>query len=87
MTEGGARRVATAPMARSQANENFALTSFLYGGNADYIDELYARYEKDPASVEAEWGAFFKELKDEKRTRPEERRRPVLEPGELADRR
>ncbi|MCB8840600.1 2-oxoglutarate dehydrogenase E1 component [Aurantimonas sp. VKM B-3413] len=55
-------------MARSQANENFALTSFLYGGNADYIDELYARYEQDPASVAAEWGEFFKELKDEKRT-------------------
>ena len=51
-------------MSRSQANDHFALTSFLYGGNADYIDELYARYEADPASVDAEWGAFFKGLGD-----------------------
>ncbi|MEX6508314.1 2-oxoglutarate dehydrogenase E1 component [Jiella sp. M17.18] len=55
-------------MARNQANENFALTSFLYGGNADYIEELYAQYEADPSSVDAGWGDFFKELKDEKRT-------------------
>ena len=27
-------------MARNPANETFALTSFLYGGNADYIEEL-----------------------------------------------
>ncbi|MCQ8783555.1 2-oxoglutarate dehydrogenase E1 component [Mangrovibrevibacter kandeliae] len=54
-------------MARNQANDLFASTSFLYGGNADYIEELYARYETDPASVEGEWADFFKELKDEKR--------------------
>src|SRR6202030_1026743 len=29
-----------------------------------YIDEIYARYEKDPASVDAEWQDFFKSLKD-----------------------
>ncbi|MAU97234.1 MAG: 2-oxoglutarate dehydrogenase E1 component [Fulvimarina sp.] len=51
-------------MSRSQANDHFALTSFLYGGNADYIEELYAAYEEDPASVDAEWGAFFKGLGD-----------------------
>ncbi|TFF17594.1 2-oxoglutarate dehydrogenase E1 component [Jiella endophytica] len=51
-------------MSRNPANETFALTSFLYGGNADYIEELYAQYEEDPASVDAEWGAFFKELGD-----------------------
>ncbi len=41
-------------------------TSFLYGGNADYVEDLYARYEADPASVDAEWQAFFKSLKDER---------------------
>ena len=51
-------------MSRSQANDHFALTSFLYGGNADYIEELYAAYEADPSSVDAEWGAFFKGLGD-----------------------
>ena len=25
-------------------------TSFLYGGNSSYIEELYARYLTDPAS-------------------------------------
>ena len=39
-------------MSRQDANANFALTSFLDGANATYIDELYARYEKDPSSVE-----------------------------------
>ena len=53
-------------MARNQANETFALTSFLYGGNADYIEDLHARYETDPSSVPAEWSDFFKELKDDR---------------------
>ena len=46
-------------MSRQDANAAFALTSFLYGGNAAYIEDLYARYEADPASVDAEWQAFF----------------------------
>ena len=52
-------------MSRQDANAAFALTSFLYGGNADYIDELYARYEADPQAVDAQWQAFFASLKDE----------------------
>jgi 2-oxoglutarate dehydrogenase E1 component len=51
-------------MSRQDANAAFARTSFLYGGNAAYIEDLYARYEKDPAAVDAAWSAFFKELKD-----------------------
>ncbi|MGH6665780.1 MAG: 2-oxoglutarate dehydrogenase E1 component, partial [Pseudolabrys sp.] len=53
-------------MSRQDANAAFARTSFLYGGNADYIEDLYAKYEKDPAAVDAEWGQFFKSLKDDK---------------------
>ena len=45
-------------------NDVFALTSFLYGGNADYIEELYAAYETDPNSVNAEWRDFFANLGD-----------------------
>lgn len=53
-------------MARQdQANDQFSLTSFLYGGNADYIDALYAAYEDDPASVDPEWRDFFAALKDD----------------------
>src|SRR6202046_1267856 len=51
-------------MSRQDANAAFALTSFLYGGNADYIDDLYARYEADPRSVDDEWQTFFQSLKD-----------------------
>src|SRR5215471_1163780 len=51
-------------MSRQDANSAFARTSFLYGGNADYIDKLYARYEADPQAVDAQWQLFFAELKD-----------------------
>jgi len=52
-------------MSRQDANTAFARTSFLYGANAPYIEDLYARYEVDPGSVDAEWQAFFQSLKDE----------------------
>jgi 2-oxoglutarate dehydrogenase E1 component len=52
-------------MSRQDANAAFALTSFLYGGNAGYVDDLYARYEADPKAVDAEWQAFFRSLKDD----------------------
>jgi 2-oxoglutarate dehydrogenase E1 component len=51
-------------MSRQDANAAFALSSFLQGTNATYIDEIYARYENDPSSVDAEWQEFFKSLKD-----------------------
>src|SRR5216683_955582 len=51
-------------MSRQDANAAFARTSFLYGGNADYLEDLYARYEADPKAVDAEWQAFFESLKD-----------------------
>ena len=52
-------------MSRQDANAALARTSFLYGGNAAYIEDLYARYESDPKSVDEEWQAFFRSLKDE----------------------
>ena len=51
-------------MSRQDANAAFALSSFLQGTNAAYIDDLYARYEQDPASVDTDWQEFFKSLKD-----------------------
>jgi 2-oxoglutarate dehydrogenase E1 component len=53
-------------MSRQDANAAFASTSFLYGGNAGYVDDLYARYEADPNAVDAQWQAFFQSLKDER---------------------
>ena len=52
-------------MSRQDANAAFARTSFLYGGNAAYIEDLYAKYEGDPAAVDAEWREFFENLKDQ----------------------
>lgn len=40
--------------------------NFLYGTNADYIENLYAQYQKDPTSVNKEWGDFFANLHEEK---------------------
>ena len=51
-------------MARQDQNEAFLLTSFLYGGNADYIDALYARYKTDPKGVDPSWAEFFDNLAD-----------------------
>src|SRR3954463_10796647 len=53
-----------ASMSRQDANAAFALSSFLQGTNAAYIDEIYARYEQDPNSVDPEWQEFFRGLKD-----------------------
>ncbi|MDP3526289.1 MAG: 2-oxoglutarate dehydrogenase E1 component [Hoeflea sp.] len=53
-------------MARNdEANDIMAETSFLYGGNAPYIEDMYARFQDNPGSVPAEWQAFFAELKDD----------------------
>ena len=53
-------------MSRQDANSAFARTSFLYGGNAAYIEHMASRHESDPASVGAEWQEFFQSLKDPK---------------------
>ncbi len=34
-------------------------TSFLYGANSDFIEELYTRYLRDPQSVDPSWQNFF----------------------------
>ena len=49
----------------ARQDETTALTSFLYGGNAAYIEDLYARYQANPSSVDAEWQGFFTALGDD----------------------
>jgi 2-oxoglutarate dehydrogenase E1 component len=51
-------------MAKSTDNDIFLKTSFLYGGNATYLEELQSRYEQDPSSVDEGWRSFFAELKE-----------------------
>src|SRR5436305_6249238 len=52
-------------MTRQDFNQALLQTSFLYGGNAAYIEELQALYEKDPASVEPGWREFFAAMGDD----------------------
>ena len=51
-------------MSREDKNAALAGTSFLYGPNAGYIEDLHARYAENPASVSEEWQEFFKSLND-----------------------
>ena len=37
-------------------------TSFLFGANAPFIEELYGRYVADAGSVDPEWRTFFEAL-------------------------
>jgi 2-oxoglutarate dehydrogenase E1 component len=53
-------------MARASDNDIFLKTSFLYGGNAAYLEDLEARYEQNPSSVDEGWRSFFAALKEEK---------------------
>jgi 2-oxoglutarate dehydrogenase E1 component len=39
-------------------------SSFLFGGNAPYVEEQYELYLADPASVEDEWRAYFDALRE-----------------------
>jgi 2-oxoglutarate dehydrogenase E1 component len=49
-------------------NQVFAETSFLYGSNAAFIEDLHSRWAADPASVSAEWRTFFDQLRDNAET-------------------
>src|SRR3989344_2524435 len=58
-------------------NEVLAETSFLYGGNLAFVEDLYARWAENPNSVEASWRAFFASLHD----RADEIKRGAGQPG------
>ncbi len=49
-------------------NQVFAETSFLYGSNASFIEDLHEKWASDPSSVSAEWRAFFDQLRDNAET-------------------
>ena len=48
-------------------NDQFHASSFLQGANADYVEQLHARYAQNPAAVDATWAAFFHALGDTER--------------------
>ncbi|MEV8465827.1 2-oxoglutarate dehydrogenase E1 component [Fluviibacterium sp. DFM31] len=51
-------------MTDQSPNDLFHASSFLQGHNAEYVEQLYARYATDPASVDAAWAEFFRALGD-----------------------
>ena len=51
-------------MTDQSPNDIFKASSFLQGHNAEYIEQLYARYANDPNAVDQAWQQFFRELGD-----------------------
>jgi len=51
-------------MTDQSPNEIFHASSFMQGHNAEYLEQLYAQYAKDPTAVDEAWRAFFAELGD-----------------------
>ncbi|MBZ0123172.1 MAG: 2-oxoglutarate dehydrogenase E1 component, partial [Roseovarius sp.] len=51
-------------MTEQSPNDAFHASSFMQGANAEYLEQLYARYAEDPGAVDAAWARFFKELGD-----------------------
>ncbi len=61
-------------------------TSFLYGPNGGFIEELYASYLNDPQSVDASWRQFFASLGDERQTVVAEASGPSWQPRRNGER-
>jgi 2-oxoglutarate dehydrogenase E1 component len=68
-------------MTRHELNDVFTRTSFLHGTNATYLEQLYASYQEDPASVDPDWRAFFASLRDAKSDVLAEARGPSWKPS------
>jgi len=52
-------------MTDQSPNDQFHASSFLQGHNAEYIEQLYARYANDPGAVDAAWAEFFRGMGDD----------------------
>ncbi|MEI6096771.1 MAG: 2-oxoglutarate dehydrogenase E1 component [Alphaproteobacteria bacterium] len=52
-------------MTEQTPNAQFQASSFLQGANADYVDNLAARYAENPGAVDAQWAEFFRLLGDD----------------------
>ena len=51
-------------MTEQLINDILHASSFLQGHNAEYVEQLYARYADNPNAVDESWQAFFKSLGD-----------------------
>jgi len=51
-------------MTEHSPNDQFHASSFMQGANAEYLEQLYARYANDPEAVDTAWAEFFRQLGD-----------------------
>ena len=51
-------------MNKTDLTTAFEQTSFLYGGNAQFIEQLYGKYLANPKAVDQHWQQFFAGLED-----------------------
>ncbi|WP_204113515.1 2-oxoglutarate dehydrogenase E1 component [Shimia biformata] len=51
-------------MTDQSPNDIFHASSFMQGHNAEYLEQMYARYAADPGAVDAAWQEFFRQLGD-----------------------
>ncbi|MFK7940284.1 MAG: 2-oxoglutarate dehydrogenase E1 component [Roseovarius sp.] len=51
-------------MTDQSPNDQFHASSFMQGHNAEYLEQLYARYANDPNAVDEAWQKFFASLGD-----------------------
>lgn len=51
-------------MTEQSPNKMFHASSFMQGQNAEYLEQLYARYATDPRAVDEAWAEFFRQLGD-----------------------
>ncbi len=52
-------------MTEHSPNDQFHASSFMQGHNAEYLEQLYAQYTKNPGAVDAAWVEFFKAMGDD----------------------
>jgi len=71
-------------MRKQQLNDVFALSAFLHGTNAAYLEDLHARYQDNPGAVDANWRRFFAGLKDMRDTVLAEHRGPSWKPEHVS---
>jgi 2-oxoglutarate dehydrogenase E1 component len=62
----------------------FQVNSYLFGGNAPYVEELYERYLDNPGSVPDRWRAYFDQMQlvpaaDGKSSTPDVAHAPIVE--------
>lgn len=51
-------------MTDQSSNDILHASSFMQGHNAEYLEQLYARYATDPSAVDKVWSDFFLQLGD-----------------------